>query len=198
MRKISIYTLMLVMMAFTSCDLLKQAAMVATLAKCEFRLQSIKNLTLAGVNIQNIKSLSNLSMINAAKVSAAFLNKSLPLSFTLNVQAKNPNASAAGLSRLDWILAIDNRDMINGILNQQINISPNGGIATIPLNMNLDLVKLFNNQTLESIAKIVFGLVGANDVPTKITLRGKPTINVNGVAIQYPGYININTNFTSL
>ena len=111
---------------------------------------------------------------------------------------KNPNASPAGMNQFDWILAIDNRDLLTGVVSQPVQIGANGGIATIPLGISLDLVKLFKNQSLDNISKIVFGLVGQNDTPVRITLRLKPTIYVNNVAIQYPDYINVSTNFTSL
>lgn len=197
MRKLKILACILIIGTFTSCDVLEQFVKMSNLAKCEFRLYSIKNLTLAGINVQNIKSMSNLGVMDAAKLSTAYLNKSLPLTFTLNVQAKNPNSAPAGMNRFEWILAIDNQDLLNGAVAQNVNIGANGGVATIPLSISLDLVKLYKNQSLENLAKLVFNLSGQNDTPNRITMKIKPTIYVNNVAIQYPDYINVSTNFTS-
>jgi len=37
----------------TSCDVVKQVSQVSNLSKCDFRLESVQRLTLAGVQIQN-------------------------------------------------------------------------------------------------------------------------------------------------
>ena len=84
------------------------------LAKCDFRLKTIENTNLAGVNIQHIQKLSDLNFIDAARISAAMAGKELPLTFTLNVEARNPNASQASIQRIDWILLIDDIEMANG------------------------------------------------------------------------------------
>lgn len=199
MKKIKIISAVLMwVMLMTGCDILDQARQVAMLSKCEFKLSSVDQLKLAGVNIQQIKKLTDLNLIDAAKITtAATMGSSLPLNFTLNVETKNPNASAAGLTRLDWILLIDDIEMVNGTNTQRVTIPANGGTAIIPLTIGVDLKQVLKGKSADAMANFGLNLAGAGNKPTRITLKAKPTIMVGSQSIAYPGYLTIQNEFTS-
>ncbi len=178
----------------SSCNQLKE---VTTLSKCQFKLASIQEIQLAGVNIQNLTDFSQLNLQNAAKITAAVADGRLPLSFTLNVDVKNPNITKASLNSLDWILIIDDIEMLNGTVNQKFEVAPSGGITTVPVKMEMDLKQILKGKSGEALLNFGFNLVGAGNKPTRITLKAKPSIMIGGRAIQYPGYINIRNEFTS-
>ena len=177
----------------SSCGLFEQVGQMATLTKCDFKLQSVKQLTLAGVNIQAIKSISDLGLIDAGMITAALAGGQLPLSFTLNVEAKNPNDQMAAMNRLDWILYIDDLEMVQGTLNEKVQIPANGGTSVIPLQMNMDLKKVLSGKSAETIINFGFNLAGMGGEPTRIKVKAKPTIMVGSREITYPGYITIST-----
>lgn len=181
-----------------SCDILDQISQVAMLSKCQFRLSTLTNTKLAGVNIQNIKSFDDLSFVDVAKVTAAYATGNLPISFTLNVEAKNPNTTAAGMSKLDWILLIDDLEVLTGITEQRITIPANGGTAVLPLNLSFNLLKVIESKNVESLANFGMNLAGAGNRPTRVTLKAKPTIYVGSSPITYPDYITIKSDFTGL
>lgn len=181
-----------------SCDILDQVSQVAMLSKCQFRLSTLTNTKLAGVNVQNIDSFNDLSFVDVTKVSAAYATGNLPLSFTLNVEAKNPNTSAAGMSKLDWILLIDDLEVLTGITEQRITIPANGGTAILPLNLSFDLLKVIESRNVESLANFGMNLAGAGNRPTRVTLKAKPTIYVGSNPITYPNYITIENEFTGI
>lgn len=168
------------------------------LSKCQFRLSTLTNTKLAGVNVQNIDSFNDLSFVDVTKVSAAYATGNLPLSFTLNVEAKNPNTSAAGMSKLDWILLIDDLEVLTGITEQRITIPANGGTAILPLNLSFDLLKVIESRNVESLANFGMNLAGAGNRPTRVTLKAKPTIYVGSNPITYPNYITIENEFTGI
>jgi len=178
----------------SSCNQLKE---VTTLSKCQFKLASIQEIQLAGVNIQNLTDFSQLNLQNAAKITAAVADGRLPLSFTLNVDVKNPNITKASLNSLDWILIIDDIEMLNGTVNQKFEVAPSGGITTVPVKMEMDLKQILKGKSGEALLNFGFNLVGAGNKPTRITLKAKPSIMIGGRTIQYPGYINIRNEFTS-
>lgn len=182
---------------FNSCDILEQASQVATLTKCEFRLKSVDQMRLAGVNIQQIDQLSDLNFMDAAKITAAATSGNLPLNFTLNVEAKNPNSATAGLSRLDWILLIDDIQMVSGVNEQNVQIAANGGTSVIPLTIGINLKEALKGKSADAIANFGLNLAGAGNKPTRITLKAKPSIMVNGRSIAYPGYLTVENEFTS-
>ena len=181
----------------SSCDVVKQVNQVANLSKCDFRLESVQQLNLAGINVQNIKSLSDLSMLDAAKLTAAFSSQQFPLDFTLHVEAKNPNTSAAGLTKIDWMLLIDDIEMTQGVVDKQVTIPANNGIAIIPVQMHVDLKKALSGKSADAIINFGLNLAGSGSKPTRFTLRMKPTITVNGIPVTYPGYLNVKTEYAS-
>lgn len=181
-----------------SCDVLDQASQVLMLSKCQFKLSTLTNTKLAGVNIQNIDSYKELGVLDVAKVGAAYAAGSLPLSFTLNVDIKNPNQKAAGMSKLDWILLIDDVERLSGVTEERLTIPANGGIATLPMNLKLDLMKVVEAKNIESLANFAMNLAGAGNRPTRVSLKAKPTIYVGTTPITYPNYITVNTEFTGI
>lgn len=187
----------LFLLFFTSCDVLQQVNQVSNLSKCDFKLESVQNLKLAGINVQNISSLSDLKMLDATRLAAAVTNQQFPLDFLLNIEAKNPNSSAAGITKIDWILLIDNIEMTQGMLDRQVTIPANNGVAIIPMQMNVDLKKVLSGKSADAILNFGLNLSGNGNKPTRFTLKVKPTITVNGFPITYPGYLSVNTEYAS-
>ena len=71
----------LIFLTFISCDVFRQTSEVKNFASCNFQLESIENLKLAGINIQGMTSASQLSLIDFAKISSAVASGVLPLTF---------------------------------------------------------------------------------------------------------------------
>lgn len=188
----------IMLISLNSCDVIQQAAKMATLAKCEFRLQSVSLLTLAGINVQNIHKLGDLSLLDAGKLSVALASGQLPLEFTLNVEAKNPNSAAAGLTKMDWILYIDGIEMTHGIVDQQVNIPANNGVSVIPMKMKVDLKQALSGKSADAILNFGMNLAGVGNTPTRFTMKLQPTVNVASFPITYPGYITVGTEFSGL
>lgn len=180
----------------TSCDVLNLVTQVSNLTKCEFRLESVQQLNLAGINVQNVKKMSDLTMFDAAKLASAVASQQFPLDFTLNIEAKNPNIATAGMTRIDWILLIDDIEMTRGILDKQITIPANNGIAIIPMQMHVDLQKALSGKSADAIINFGMNLAGSGNTPTRFTVQMKPTISVNGFPITYPGYLNVKTEYS--
>jgi len=174
-----------------------QLTEMVNLSKCEFKLNTIENLTLVGINIQQIKGVSDLSWGDAAKVTAAALSNNFPMSFTLNIEVKNPNKSNAALNSLEWILFIDDIQMVNGNVSNRVEIPANGGTSILPININFDLKQALSGQSGKNVLNFGFNLAGVGNRPTRIMVKAKPTIMVGSIPVQYPGYITIRNEFSS-
>jgi LEA14-like dessication related protein len=174
----------------------RQIRELSAFSKCEFRLASVNNTTLAGVNVQNVRSLSDLSLMQAGRITSAYASGSMPLNLVVNLDVRNPNPTTAALNQVEWILQIEGKDVVNGILNERVAISPDGGITTLPIRISADLRKIMDRNSAEENLNMGLGLAGANNQPSpKLTLRIKPSIMIGSASIRYPGYINVNTNF---
>ena len=179
-----------VLFAATSCGVVQQIQQVTSFAQCDFKLNEVQDIRLAGISVQNKKGSADLNLMDGARLAAALTSSTLPLTFTLNMEAHNPNGQVAGLNRLEWILFIDDIEMLNGVNEDPITI-PSKGSTVIPLRMNIDLRKALSGKSGQSLLNFGFNLAGANGEPTRIKLKAKPTILVGKFPISYPGFITI-------
>ncbi len=190
--------LALVILAFNlfGCRAANQIQEAKNFARCEFRLRSVDDLRLAGVSIQHVKSVSDLSLKKSVQLMPALAGKSLLLEFTLMIEAKNPNKEIAAMNTMEWMLYIDDHEMVKGVLDREVRI-PADSVSRVPLEISTDLKKSLSGESRESLLKLAFNLAGEGNTPTHILLKVKPSIMVAGIAIGYPGYIDVQTEFTS-
>jgi hypothetical protein len=173
-------------------EVMQQVQQMATLTKCQFRLISVERTTLAGIPLQGD---AKIGLPNLLKLERAYSSGTLPLDFTLNVEVKNPNASAAGMSRLDWILFINGERMTTGVLERSISVAPNNGLGTLPIVMALDLKKVLSGKSLDALVDLARDVAGEGTNPTKVSLQVKPSIMVGGYSLQYPSYVTVTHDF---
>jgi hypothetical protein len=197
MRKAFFVFTIALTLAMSSCDVLQQVSQMATFAKCDFRLESVQQLSLSGVNVQNVKKASDLSLLDYGKLATAVATQQFPLDFTLNLEARNPNTSPASMTKVDWILLIDNIEMTRGSLDKQVTVPSNNGVSIIPMNMRFDLKQVLSGKSADAIINFGMNLAGTGSKPTRFTLQMKPTLSVAGIPVTYPGYINVSTDFTN-
>ncbi len=170
----------------------QQVGQMAALAQCQFRLASVTDTTLAGVRLQGA---SNLSAAQMLKATATYASGTLPLGFTVQVQAKNPNPSPAGMNRLEWILLIDDEPMTEGVMERTVTIPANDGVGTFDLAMALDLKKTLSGKSLDSMVALARAIAGEGDKPSRVTLKVKPAILVGTYVLRYPGYVTVTHEF---
>lgn len=161
---------------------------MANFAKCKFKYTNVTNTQVAGINVQQIKSFNDLGLMDAAKLTGALVQGTLPINFTMNLQVSNPNpTTAATLSKMKWVAFIDEKVLTNGVLQEKLTVASQG-TANLPLTIQGDLLKVFAKKDAASKA---FGLTDLNGVPQRIGLKIRPTINIGGFDWEYPGYITL-------
>jgi len=198
-------TLLCVVLFFISCNQIKEIAkqeatkQIVNLQKCEFKLDNIANFKVAGVDISKVSKIKDISLSDAAKLVQTFNSKKVPVNFTLNLAANNPNTGSNGttktavtLQKLDWSLLIDGVKTITGAVNQPIEIPSSVDQKTIiPLEMGLDLYEFFGNKGYEPLINVALALGGLGGSAGKLTLNGKPTISTPFGPLEYPNEIQI-------
>lgn len=175
-----------------SCKTLMSYANVFT---CDFRMQSLTNPALAGVDVKAIKNVNDLSLVQVGKLTAAYATGNVPLSFVLNLESKNPNTSPATMAKFDWILKIDDIQMATGTNNTQYTIPENNGTVAIPLTISVNLLEVLKGESKNTLLNFGLNLADAGGKPTRVNLQVKPTITLGSVPISYPGYITLGTEF---
>lgn len=192
MKKITLALALAGSMMLSSCDVLNQLASqvqsVANLANCEFNLKNVSNVSVAGVNVKNLTQ-GNLTATDIVKLVAAYQTKKVPLSMDVNVNVKNPTTTQAALTAMDWILAIDNSDVANGVSNKGFTVKPST-TTTVPLGVNTDLGNLFSKQGVESLKNFASSFT-SEGVSSKVGLRIRPQLTVGTTQVPFPNYIKL-------
>ena len=163
--------------------------------KCDFRMESLKNPKVAGIDVTRIKGFSDLSFIQAGKITASYLSGNIPLNFTLNLEGKNPNTTVARIAQFDWILKIDDVQISTGTNGNEYAIAANDGTVIMPLKISVNLLDIINNETKDALLNFGLNLADASGRPTRVSVQIKPTVYVSSVPITYPGYLTLGTEF---
>ncbi len=191
-RLIKIFAVLIISATFMGgCDILQQ---MATFTKCQFKMNSMTDTRLAGVDVQSKTSLKSLSFIDVANLTKTFMNGKLPLTFNLNIEVKNPNTSTAAMQQMAWRVFIDDVEMTAGVMDKVISIDPNGS-QILPLAISVDLKEVLKGKSKDALLNFGLNLVGAGNYPTRVKLDIQPTITVGSIPITYPGYFTVQKNF---
>ncbi len=174
------------LLGLAACTALQE---IANLRNVDFAIENVTGTTLAGVNVQDVRSFEDLGGVQAAQLAVALARGEMPLAFTLNVGARNPaeNAVNARLVRLDWTLLLDDTETISGIFNDERVIAP-GTEVLLPISMELDLIRFFGSN-LEDIVELAAAVAGEGS--KEIALRARPTVTTPIGPITYPSEITI-------
>jgi len=178
---------------FASCTTLtKQLVGIYAISQCKYIFKSIADLTLGGINLQNVNSISSLNPLAAANLLSAFSspNGSLPLNFTLNLDVTNPGTQTAILNSAAYILEVDGMEMTQGSIAKQLQIN-SGQQITLPITLGFDLKKVMKGQSLDAIKNLAFNFAGIGGGSSNVTLKLKPSLTVGGSVINSPDYIPI-------
>lgn len=193
MKKILIISIIITAILI-SCLTLRE---LVSFSKCDFRLKSVQKITLAGVNLNNKSTINDFNLADMASLTQHAIRGNLPMIFTLNLEARNPNSQQAAIDKIEWIALIDGNEIVSGFLNQKIVIPANNGLEIIPLNFQIDLVKIINSSSGNAIANLALNLMDIGNTSSKLTIKIKPTITISSFALNYPGYITITKEFSS-
>ena len=182
-----------IIVLFSACDVAKQlVGSTYALTQCKYDYNSIAGLTLAGINLQNVNSISSLNPLAAANLLSAFSSPSgsLPLNFTLNLDVSNSGTQTAILNSTNYILEIDGIEMTQGLFNQQLQVA-SGGKSVLPIAMAFDLKQVLSGQSLESMKNLAFNFVGIGNATSNVTVKLKPSFLIGGNVVSLPNYIPI-------
>ena len=178
---------------------------IVNLSRIKFKLGDVGSFTLNGVNLSNKTKLSDFTAIEILKISQAVASGTLPVSFVLNVQAKNPNDGTGGypntnatIDDFPWRLLINDKETISGGLNNPVTVPGTGEISNIPLRINFDLLKFFQNKSYEDLINLALAIGGSRGSSSNLTLYAQPTVSTSIGPIKYPNELRIvNVQFTN-
>jgi hypothetical protein len=179
----------------TSCSVYET---IANLSRLKFKLGEVNNFTISGINLSNKKSIQDFDPLELLNLTQVIATGTLPASFTLNVEAQNPNDGTGGYAKTDatlkafpWKLNIDQTETISGNIGSPVSVPGTGEITNIPLDMNIDLIQFFGNSGLENLVNLALALGGQEGSASRLTLFATPTVSSPLGDIKYPGELKI-------
>jgi len=187
----------IIIVIISSCTVLKQANEMRTFAKCEFKVNDIEEVYLAGVDITGVDQFSDLDFSQATAISMEAMKGKLPLYFILNVGIRNPNDEKASMNRFLWDLYIDDQLITRGKVTDDVKVPANGGIAILPVQINIDLFDVLTGESSDAVLNFAMNLSGSGEYPSRVKLRIKPTVYVAMTEVKYPGFFTIEEEFVS-
>jgi len=194
-KKLTIFIVIFTALLNLSCSGVYDA--ITNIQRLQFKLNNVTGLKAAGVGFSNASKITDFSILDGANLLNAFSNGNLPVEFTLNVLAKNPNDGTGGtkntsavIKNLAWRLFIDSKETITGNVGG-ITVPGIGQATNIPVAMSFDLLKFFKDQGYDGVLNLALALGGRNGSAARITLKATPTIETVLGPITYPGEIEI-------
>ncbi len=172
----------------------KQVGAAKAFSECKFRIKDVKNVTLGGTPASDLMKFSAIPTMWSQTLS----QEQLWLKFTLVIEVRNPNPVRASMNKVDWILFLDEVEMVRSVLSEKIELPPGPvSIADFPMYIELDVKKVFSKESAAAWAKMAMSLSGMGDQKTKIHARIKPTIEIAGIDYELADYIDVNTEFSA-
>lgn len=171
---------------------------VVNMSRLQFKLGDVNNFSVSGINISNKKSLQDFNPLELVSLTQSIATGKLPASFTLNIEAKNPNDGTGGypktnatLKEFPWRLEVDNVETIAGNIGTPVTVPGTGEITNIPLTMSIDLIEFFGNKGLDNLVNLALTLGGQQGSSSKLALFATPTVTSPLGDIKYPGELKI-------
>ena len=164
---------------------------VLALRDVDFELDRMANMSLAGVDLDRVRSYQDVSLSDVGRLTLAVSNGELPLRFDLHLLAENPadNSVDARLVRMDWTLLLQGRETVSGTFANETLLRP-GQPTDVPIGIELDLVDFFDGNA-KDLVDLALSLTGQGGEPKEVTLRATPTVDTAVGPIRYPGPITI-------
>lgn len=188
MRK-RIFALFLIAISFFSCSNLQQGlTSTFNMINCEYDFKSISGVSISGMNISNGLSVTSIPKLTSILSGTA---SSIPLKFTVNLDVKNPNNSAAMLNGLQYIISVDDIQFTTGTLDQTLNIAA-GQTQVLPLSIAVDLATLMKNNSKDAIVNIAKNITGISSQKSNVSVQLKPTFMIGSVPVTSPVYFPVN------
>ena len=187
-RHIPLLVLLAVLLTLPACQTLRQ---IAQLRHVDFAIDRAAQVQLAGLDASRLQSYNDLRPAELIRLGTTVAQGSLPLEFTLHLNAFNPqdNNIAARLVQMDWTLFLEDRETISGRYDGEVLLPP-GEVTDIPIHISLDLMDFFRDN-MQQLVNVALSATGQDAAPTNLRLQATPTINTSLGPIRYPEAITI-------
>lgn len=175
LKKLTIILAVTVTMLFMGgCGL----AQLINLINCKFSLANISDITWAGINISNIRSVSDFQWSDLQKAYQAIKNKDFRIGCNVNVNAKNETTQPAKLCAYDYDLFLEGSSIAQGSSTTQTTLINPQSTALIHVPLSMDLYNIFKNGDAKNVINLARNLMDyGNGTESNVKVKFTPYIN---------------------
>ena len=157
-------------------------AQLINLINCKFNLANISDITWAGINLSNIKSVSDLQWSDLQKAIQAIKNNDFRIGCNVNVNAKNETEKPAKLCAFDYDLLLEGSSIAQGSSTDRTTIINPQTTTRIAVPLSMDLVQIFRNGDTKNVINLARNMTDyGNGKESNVKVKFTPYINtVNG------------------
>jgi len=183
--------LMVAALFISSCSVIEQINQMKQFSQCEFKINTINQLSIAEVSMEGKKRISDFTFAETIRLTTALAKDEIPATFTIRLEAINSNNKKAAMNQLDWKLLIDQQQVAKGIIEKQIVIPPNGRKVDFPVHVSVNLKELLTGKSGEALMNLVADITGQGSGKSELSMKLSPSIRVGNQMLQYPGYVTV-------
>ncbi|WP_282635848.1 hypothetical protein [Sphingobacterium thalpophilum] len=184
-KKILFGYLLLLGLFVSACGVNRQKAQIENLAKCKFDVESVDSIRLAGTSLDRLIKNNEIDLGAAPGLALAYLRKDIPLDAVIRLKIDNPTLKKASINKFQYVILYGKQQLVEGIVNQSLQIDP-GASTVANVRIAANIYDLLMNSDLKD-----FLMSSDQNKKGIFTLKIKPSINIAGQSIFYPGYITI-------
>jgi hypothetical protein len=160
---------------------------VSALREVTFDIESVSDVRIAGIRVDDKRSFSDLNGFDIARLGAAVLAKDVPLDATVHVIGENPQSNEvdARLTEMDWELFVEDRKTLEGRLDQDF-VFPAGYPIIVPLRVRTDISEIFESGSAQDLFNLALALADQGGDPVEVRLDARPSIETRRGKLKYP------------
>lgn len=148
------------------------------LINCKFSLANISDITWAGINLSNIKNVSDLQWSDLQSAVQAIKNRDFKIGCNVNVNAKNETANPAKLCAYDYELFLEGSSIATGSNATQTTIINPQSTTLVRVPLSMDLYKIFKNGDAKNVVNFARNLMDyGNGTESNVKVKFTPYIN---------------------
>nr|WP_293835296.1 hypothetical protein [uncultured Arsenicibacter sp.] len=199
MKRFILLAVAMLPLLLSQCGVNKQVSQAKALGDCRYSIVSADSIFVAGYDVRQFRNPEDLNPLKFPRIASGILTRSVPLDARINLDVLNPTNRLAAINQLEYKIILAGTELFSGFLNQRIEVPPGGGRTRVPVRVNANAYQLLTDpKTRDAFTEFLGNLAGsANAKPTKLTIKIKPTLDLAGKQVNYPGYITIDQEVTN-
>ena len=180
---------------FSSCSVYQT---ISNISRLKYKIYSATDYKIIGITLSDKKSIKDFNSIELLKITTGIFKGNLPLTFLLNIEAKNPNDGDGGFARTDlniasfpWRLFLNDKEIVQGNLTEPVFVPGKGESVLIPIKIEFDVAKSFKEKSIDDILLLLLQVGGVHGSTSNLKMFAKPVLGTPFGKLEYPDEITI-------